>query len=141
MKSGGRSITAWRKAGLAFAALFCVIAATAAEPVRDISSTIPASYTDAVIISPADDTAVRSNVGNLTVRGQVSPKLESGHRAQLLLDGVPQGAPSRTLEFSLENIDRGTHRLRIRILDVADNPVFSGAPSTFHLLRHSRLHP
>ena len=75
------------------------------------------SYTDAVIVSPANDTAVRNNAGNLTVRGQVSPKLASGHRVQLLLDGVPQGAPRRTLEFSLENIDRGTHHLQVRIVD------------------------
>ena len=113
----------------------------ATEPAGDVVGMVRGSYTDAVIVSPANDTAVRNNAGNLTVRGQVSPSLESGHRVQLLLDGVPQGAPRRTLEFSLENIDRGTHHLQVRIVDSGGKVLFAGAPSTVHLLRHSRLHP
>ncbi len=131
----------WWKTASAFAAACCAIAATAAEPTDDGVGMVPRPYTAAVIVAPANDAAVRSNAGNLTVRGQISPKLESGHHAELLLDGVPQGAPRRIPEFSLENVDRGTHRLEIRIVDSDGQVLFAGAPSIVHLLRHSRLHP
>lgn len=132
--------------GMAFAALCTLAALYCAASVADESAGAaaargPVSYTQAVIVSPANDSAVRSNSGTLVIQGRVSPELESGHQAQLLLDGVPQGAPNRSLEFFLENIDRGTHRLEIQIIDPGGKVVFAGAPSKVHLLRHSRLHP
>jgi len=99
------------------------------------------SYVAADVVFPAHDAAVRSNAGDLTVKAHVEPALAQGHRLQLLLDGVPLGVAQRVPEFPLQNIDRGTHRLQIRIIDEAGETVFTGAASTFHLMRHSRLHP
>ena len=98
------------------------------------------SYNFARIDAPADDTALRGNAGNVTVVGRVDPPLRCGHRVQLLLDGVPAAAPIDTPTFTLVNIDRGTHQLQLRIVDAADTVLFTGEPSTFYLLRHSRLH-
>ena len=127
------------KTGLAAALSWIAIAA--AESAVAANGMKPGPYTAAVIVSPANDSALRSNAGNLTVSGQIDPGLHGGHRVQLLLDGVPQSGPGRLLQFSLENIDRGTHRLELRIVDEAGEVVFTGAPGTVHLLRHSRLHP
>ena len=127
------------KTGLAVALSW--IASVTAEPALAANGMKPNPYSEAVIVSPANDSALRSNAGNLTVRGQVHPGLRGGHRVQFLLDGVAQGVPGRRLDCSLENIHRGTHRLEIRIVDEAGEVVFTGAPSTVHLLRHSRLHP
>ncbi len=97
-------------------------------------------YTRISVVAPPDDTALRSNAGNLRVLAEVLPKLKNGHRLQLLLDGEPQGAPVHRSEFLLENIDRGTHELAVRIVDEAGHTVATGAPNTVHILRHSRLH-
>lgn len=113
-----------------------------ATPLRE--STIaagPETYTRAVIVAPGDDAAVRSNAGSLTVLTRVDPRLQEGHRLQLLLDGVPRGTAGRRPEFHLENLDRGTHSLQIRIIGDGDRVLYTGPPSVFHLLRHSRLHP
>ena len=84
---------------------------------------------------------MRSNAGSLAVRVRVDPELQEGHRLQLLLDGVAQGSASRKPEFRLENIDRGTHSLQLQIVGEEGGVLFTGPASTFHLLRHSRLHP
>lgn len=99
------------------------------------------AYVQAAILAPADDAALRDNTGNVQVRGQVAPALAAGHQVQLLLDGAPWGSPQGTAEFSLANLDRGTHSLALRILDGEGKLLFAGPPSVFHLLRHSRLHP
>ncbi len=204
-----------RKALAPAMALWCA-AVAAAELRGQVTGVGPETYIGAVIVSPGNDAAVRSNAGNLTVRARIDPQLQNGHRLQLMLDGVPRGvarltriahqlpaadadasrkrgravgmrgvppraprlrAPSGRLDvlsstparpcgprdhagrrldalatkvgercglvpaFELQNIDRGTHSLQLRILDNAGAVVFAGAPSTFHLLRHSRLHP
>ena len=99
------------------------------------------AYIEAAILAPADDAALRDNAGHVQVHGRVRPALAPGHQVQLLLDGTPWGSPQSTADFSLANIDRGTHSLALRILNGAGKPLFTGQPSTFHLLRHSRLHP
>ena len=115
--------------------------ATSCEHPKQQAKENESLYNLAAIVAPANDTALRSNAGNLTVLGQIDPQLQCGHRVQLVLDGAPAGVPAETAEFSLLNIDRGTHWLQLRIIDATDAVLFVGAPSTFHLLRHSRLHP
>ena len=105
------------------------------------SATQSIAYIEAAILIPADDAALRDNAGHVQVHGRVRPALAPGHQVQLLLDGTPWGSPQSTADFSLANIDRGTHSLALRILSGKGKPLFTGQPSTFHLLRHSRLHP
>ena len=135
-----RGLADGRKALAPAMALWC--AAVAAVELRgQVTGVGPETYIGAVIVSPGNDAAVRGNAGNLTVRARIDPQLQNGHRLQLLLDGVPRGVARRMPAFELQNIDRGTHSLQLQILDNAGGVVFTGAPSTFHLLRHSRLHP
>lgn len=133
-------LTGWTNGRLAVA-LFCLAAAGVGAFAGEAPRENRNAYTRVTILSPPDDAVVRNNAGGLQVLGQVLPKLQNGHRLQLLLDGVAQGAPGRTPRFSLENVDRGTHRLLIRIVDETGRVLFTGTSSTVHLLRHSRLHP
>lgn len=134
-----RELFDWRKT-LVIASALCFVSSVAGEVKGQSGGASPVTYTGAVIISPADDAAVRSNAGSLTVLARVDPRLREGHRLQLLLDGIPRGAPGRKPEFHLENIDRGSHNLQLRVVDDAGGVLFTGPLSTFHLLRHSRLH-
>ena len=96
-------------------------------------------YTSLSITTPADDSAVRENAGNLEVSIASKPKLAPGHRALLYLDGseVAQGAQT---SFSLENLDRGTHTLSVAIM-AGDEVLIESKPISFTLLRHSEQHP
>lgn len=128
-----------RKALLAAGLLSCA-ASAGALPAWPAFGNGAAAYNHALIVSPADDSAVRGNAGRLTVRARVDPPLQRGHRLRLLFDGVPQGAAGRASSFELENIDRGTHSLQLQVVDDAGRVLFTGTASEFHLLRHSRLH-
>ena len=139
-RCGTRCPANWRKA-LVTAGLLCCAAGTVALPVGPAIDVGAETYAQALIVSPANESAVRSNAGNLTVRARVDPPLREGHRLQLLLDGVPPVAAGRGPSFELENIDRGTHSLQLQVIDEAGRVLFTGLPGTFHLLRRSRLHP
>ena len=102
----------------------------------------PASgYSSARIISPANGEGLRANSGNFEVQAQIEPELRQGHRLRLLLDGEAQGAAQAATTFQLTGIHRGEHQLQLQIVDEDGGLVFAGEPSTFHLLRHSKLHP
>ncbi|MFN2349471.1 MAG: DUF4124 domain-containing protein [Thioalkalivibrio sp.] len=89
------------------------------------------------IASPGDDEAVRANNGNFTVSVEIVPALRSerGHRLRLILDGSTHST-SESPRFALENIDRGTHRISVQVLDNSDSVLQESETVEFHLLRH-----
>jgi len=79
------------------------------------------------IASPEPDFTLRDGEGNLTVTAESEPALQPGHRFRLLLDGQPTDQTGSAPLFSLTNLDRGTHRLAVEILD-ADGPPLERSP-------------
>ena len=98
-------------------------------------------YASASILSPADGEGLRANSGDFVVQAQVEPELRQGHRLRLLLNGSAQGAAQTSSAFPLTAVERGEHQLQLQIVDADGSIVFEGKASTFHLLRHSILHP
>jgi len=94
------------------------------------------SYADLSIVSPQNDEPVRENSGNVTIIGNVSPRLQSGHTMRLLMDGslVQEG---RQTTFAMTNVDRGTHVVTLEIADDAGNVIKRSPDSTFHMLRYA----
>ena len=94
----------------------------------------PFRYNTLEIVSPADDEPVRENAGNITIVTNVSPRLQRGHVARLLMDGaVVQEGPQAS--FSLANVDRGTHTIAVEIVDEQGQVLIRTVNSTFHMLR------
>lgn len=60
--------------------------------------------------------AIRSNSGSFTVAIAIEPRLANQHRLQLLIDGKPYGAASRSTHITVHNLDRGEHRLSVQVL-------------------------
>lgn len=112
-----------------------------AQPLFAVADSAAAPYTSARITAPADGEGLRANSGDFVVHAQIEPALRPGHSLQLLLNGDTQGKTQASSMFQLTGIERGEHRLRLRILNDQGSVVFEGEPSIFHLLRHSRLHP
>lgn len=100
----------------------------------------PALYTAVNITSPADDQAIRENAGNLNVSVSVTPRLRSNHKLVLYLDGKKYSTGTANI-FNLGNIDRGTHQLRVAVVDATGHQLIDSKSVTFHMLRHSVLMP
>lgn len=116
--------------------------ATPAPPISSDSETskpVSTKYTGVNITSPANETTVRDNAGNLAVTASAAPSLQSGHKMVLFDNGSPQGE-SATGNFQLSNIDRGAHVLTVQIQDSAGKVLMSSPPVTVYLRRHSALH-
>lgn len=91
-------------------------------------------YSELKVIDPANGATIR-NEGNFTVRIQVSPKLATSHRVRLLLDGKKVDKPKRSLRFTLLNIDRGSHDLKVEIIDSRGRLIQSSANSKVYVQR------
>ncbi|HHX34965.1 MAG TPA: DUF4124 domain-containing protein [Gammaproteobacteria bacterium] len=85
------------------------------------------------ILTPEPDATIRANDRQLIVTVSSEPALQEGHRYRLLLDGQPVAEPSRSPVFPIKDIDRGTHRLAVEIIN-EHNAVLERTPAQpFHL--------
>ena len=110
---------------------------TSTQP-RDTKQTKVTNYTQLVITQPQDDTAIRSNSGQVTIITKTTPPLDiqSGHKIEVTLDGE-KAATSDNGMVILESLSRGTHSLSVAIIDKNGKVLATSANQTFHLLRSS----
>lgn len=87
-----------------------------------------------------NDEALRANNGTFVVDVVVQPALAADHQLQLLLDGQPYGAPTRSTSIGVENIDRGEHTLAVQVLQ-GSQVIQSSPPVSFTLQRISTHSP
>lgn len=92
-------------------------------------------YAKISIVSPANDTTMRSNSGNLTVTGRIAPRLKRNHQVVLKSNGATLAGPQRALTFSVNNLDRGTHSLTISVVDDQGNTLKTSGAITINILR------
>ncbi|MDZ7661489.1 DUF4124 domain-containing protein [Thiohalophilus sp.] len=94
-----------------------------------------ASRYEVTITSPRNDESIRANAGNVTLQGNVQPALRGGHQLRWRLDGEPLEQTGAAV--NLTNVDRGTHTVKLEVVD-NDGEVLAASPGvTFHLLRRS----
>ncbi|TDI90984.1 MAG: DUF4124 domain-containing protein [Chloroflexi bacterium] len=108
-------------------------AATAPPPEADVPEV--AHYESLTIVAPANDATVRENAGNVTVAVALDPPLRAGDRLVLYMDGDESPVPARGSSFQLENVDRGTHTIGVRVIDGAGRVAAEAPTSRFHLQR------
>ena len=97
-------------------------------------------YKGISIVAPENDTAVRQNAGNVSIKVAIEPFLfnERGDLLAIYMDGI-EVSRGRATSVQLVEVDRGTHVVRAEIVD-ADGKILKKAnPVTFTLHRHSRL--
>lgn len=76
-----------------------------------------ASYDQLELTDLPADAIIRANDGTFTLSVRVQPRLQPGHRLQLLVDGEPYGQPSNLPRLQVVNIDRGEHRFAVLVHD------------------------
>lgn len=107
------------------------------RPARTVAPVQIRHYQMLRILVPLPDAGVREEDGAMIVTVTSEPALLEGHFYQLLLDDVAVAVPSRSPVFSLENIDRGSHRLAVEIVDDKGTLIERTAAQPFHLQRTS----
>jgi hypothetical protein len=90
-----------------------------------------------LVTSPTDDAAIRDNAGNLNLTISITPSVHSGHRAELLMDGVKVRDVHTSGPVELTNIDRGMHAFNIRVVDKKGNIVTDGPSTNISILRYN----
>ena len=88
------------------------------------------------ILAPRDDEAIRSNHGELKVRAQSSAPDQTPFVWGLLVDGALLERSGRG-EFVLQNVDRGTHRLKVRLMNPEGDVLAESDEVRFHMLRYA----
>jgi hypothetical protein len=96
-----------------------------------------AGYTRASIVKPTMNETIRSNNGDVTVSLEITPGLREGHSVTAYLDGNEFLTGEKTTSFVLENVDRGSHTLRVSVFNQSGVSLISSSSVIFHLIRET----
>ncbi|MCY4040733.1 MAG: hypothetical protein OXF72_05685 [Gammaproteobacteria bacterium] len=88
------------------------------------------------ILSPHEDEAIRSNRGQLNIRVKLdAPQPADSEYTFLLNDEF--AATNREGALLLDNVDRGTHSLQVRLMDAEGEVLAQSDAVRFHMLRYA----
>ncbi|MGD8712842.1 MAG: DUF4124 domain-containing protein [Thiohalophilus sp.] len=95
------------------------------------------TYDEVVVTAPANDETIRDNTGNISIAGMIKPDVQTGlgHQPRWMMDGKP--LEKTGLALQLTNVDRGTHTVRLEVIDKQGEVVASSQTVTFHLMRYA----
>jgi hypothetical protein len=91
------------------------------------------------IATPADESTVFNDGGDVVVSVTIAPALASDDKVELLVDGVPIAPPMKSLDFPLTGITRGQHLLQARVIDATGNVSSISPATTVFMWEASRL--
>lgn len=89
------------------------------------------------ISHPKNHATVRDNTGSLVIQGGIKPIFKSGLKIQLYLNNKKHGKPQGQATFSLHNIDRGEHQIKLVLIDQKGKVIASSETTTFYMHRAS----
>ncbi len=89
------------------------------------------------ITIPKNNATIRDNTGSIYISGGIKPRFKPGLQVQLYLDGEPHQKPQEHSMFSLRNIDRGEHKIKMLLLDEKGKVIASSTSVTFYMHRAS----
>ncbi|HCM46659.1 MAG TPA: DUF4124 domain-containing protein [Colwellia sp.] len=90
-----------------------------------------------VINTPKNNATIRDNTGSIYISGGIKPRFKTGLEVQLLLDGKPHNKPQTHSMFSLRDINRGEHTIKMLLLDEEGKVIASSTSVTFYMHRAS----
>lgn len=92
-------------------------------------------YTGVAITQPSDKATIRNNQGYVLVNVEPEPALQEGDLLQIIFDGNPFGVPQTNLSFAFSNINRGTHKVAVQILDKNAQMILISKTIEFYMQR------
>lgn len=110
------------------------------------AATSQGRYRRLEITSPANDSGVRANDGNLVLGIAIDPPLRSGALLRARVDGTlsTQALPGdgqNEASLTLPNLDRGSHQIEAVITDASGQELIASSPITVHVQRTSLNQP
>jgi len=90
-----------------------------------------------VINHPKDNSTIRDNTGSVYISGIIKPIFKRGLKIQLILDDKPYQKPQTHSRFSLRNIDRGEHQIKMQVFNEKGKVIALSKPITFYMHRAS----
>tara|TARA_R110001592_G_scaffold363393_1_gene687204 strand:- start:43487 stop:44020 length:534 start_codon:yes stop_codon:yes gene_type:complete len=89
------------------------------------------------IASPANETTIPMGPGNFSISASVEPALSQGALLQLYVDGSPSGSPQSSNNWTLTNVFRGAHDLKVAVVSNRNDPVAESETVRVYVLRPS----
>ncbi|MDX2366904.1 MAG: DUF4124 domain-containing protein [Colwellia sp.] len=86
---------------------------------------------------PKDNSTIRDNTGSVYISGSIKPIFKRGLKIQLILDEKPHLTPQTHTMFSLHNINRGEHQIKMAVLNEKGKVIASSKAITFYMHRVS----
>lgn len=105
--------------------------------VLDIESKEITENYQVIINHPKDNTTIRDNTGSVYISGSIKPIFKRGLKIQLILDDKPHLKPQTHTMFSLRNIDRGEHQIKMQLLNEKGKIIALSKAITFYMHRAS----
>ena len=106
-------------------------------PTLDINNKQITEEYQVVINHPKANSTIRDNTGSVYISGSIKPLFKRGLNIQLLVDEKPHLTPQTQTIFSLHNIDRGEHKIQMKLLDENGKVIAKSKQITFYMHRTS----
>jgi len=116
------------------------LGSTGEDEVQRVKKQQALRYESISIASPTDDSAIRSNDGNVTVQVSLVPALQTDfkHSLVIIMDGS-EAKQSSGGSATFQNVERGTHQFSARVEDEKGNTLLQSSPISLHVQRVSVL--
>ena len=89
------------------------------------------------ISSPANETTIPMGPGNFSITASIEPALSQGALLQLYVDGSPSGNPQSSSSWTLTNVFRGAHDLKVAVVSNRGDPLAESEAVRVYVLRPS----
>ncbi len=99
-----------------------------------------AGYDDCIITQPTPNQSFYAPE-SIHISIKLSPALQAGDKLAVLLDGQPIAGAAGALDYTVSDIDRGTHSITAAVKDGSGQVVCSSPGVTFFVQRPSLLAP
>ena len=100
-----------------------------------------ADYKSLEVVEPVNDKLIISTSGTVTIAFKIKGPLLSlkGHRFALAVDGTKLKARGTTNQIRLDDLNPGTHTVKIFVVDKEDMELISSDVISFHMKRQSNV--
>jgi len=105
--------------------------------VLDINTQKTDSTYQVIIEQPKHNATIRDNTGSIYISATIQPIFKHGLTVQLILDDKPYQQSQTSAMFSLRNIDRGEHQIKMQLLNEKGKVIALSEAITFYMHRAS----
>ena len=98
------------------------------------------NYTKLEIVNPKNNHVFTGNTGEVNVSVAITPALRESDSFIFYMDGKKQG-DSSSPSFQMTNLDRGTHTVKVDVVNKGGKSLKSSATVSFTIKRTSALNP